>query len=224
LKNIGRANLALSRPHMKKFANILTLKGTATLRLAPPGIEPKDPSTICALLTGAGISFSSYTGRFTLTIKHKKIMNKVMFFTLIFLAVAGRSIAQDGHRHVPASVQNSFQKDYPEARNPQWSSANGHWSASFTDNSQYDRGEMVAHYDRYGSHVDSHIPYDRDDVPQAVVERTERSYPGAKEYNYTRIERPAGQPLFQVNLRVHGKNRMMYIDDNGRQRQYYDHH
>ena len=151
-------------------------------------------------------------------------MNKVMFFILIFLATAGPLIAQESRHHVPAAVRNSFQKDYPEAGDPQWSAANGHWSASFTDHSQYDRGEMVAHYDQSGYHVDSHIPYDRNDVPQAVVERTQRSYPGADGDSYTRIERRGQQPLFQVNLRVHGKSRRMYIDDNGRERKYYDHH
>jgi hypothetical protein len=151
-------------------------------------------------------------------------MNKVMFFILIFLAVAGPLIAQEGRHHVPSAVRNSFQRDYPEARDAQWSSANGQWSASFTDHSQYDRGEMVAHYDQSGYHVDSHIPYDRNDVPQAVVERTQRSYPGADEGSYTRIERRGAQPLFQVNLRVHGKSRRMYVDDNGRERKYYDRH
>jgi hypothetical protein len=151
-------------------------------------------------------------------------MKKAMFLTLISFAVAGQLIAQDSRHRAPASVRQSFQRDYPEARNPDWSSSNGQWSASFTDHSQYDRGEMVAHYDRSGHHVDSHIPYDRNDVPQAVVERTQRSYPGGRDYNYTRIERPGGQPLFQVDLHVQGRNRTVYVDENGRERKYSHRH
>ena len=151
-------------------------------------------------------------------------MNKGLVMAFICLATASQSIAQESRHHTPAAVQHAFQRDYPEARDPQWSSTNGQWSANFTDHSQYDRGEMVAHYDRSGHHVDSHIPYDRGDVPQVVIERAQRNYPDAGDYNYTRIERPGGQPLFQVSLRTHGRRRTMYLDDNGRERRYYDHH
>ena len=151
-------------------------------------------------------------------------MNKVMLFSLISLAASGQLIAQEGRHHAPSTVQHAFQRDYPEAGNPQWSSTNGQWSASFADHSQYDRGEMIAHYDRSGHHVDSHVPYDRNDVPQAVVEKTQRSYPDARDYNYTEIERPSGQSFFQVRFHTHGKRRTMYVDESGRERQYNDRH
>jgi hypothetical protein len=151
-------------------------------------------------------------------------MKKVLFFTLISFAVAGPLIAQDNRHQAPATVQQSFQKDYPDARNPQWSSTNGQWSASFTDHSQQDQGEMVAHYDQSGHHVDSQIPYDRSDVPQAVVQKTQSSYPGATGDNYTRIERPGGQPLYQVNLHVQGKSWTMYVDEKGQEKKYSGHH
>jgi hypothetical protein len=151
-------------------------------------------------------------------------MNKAMFLPLFVLVSGGQLVAQDMHRHAPASIQRSFQRDYPEARNPQWSSTNGQWHADFDDHSKYDRGQMVAHYDRYGHHIDSHIPYDRNDVPSAIVDRTQRNYPGGSDYTYTRIERPAGQPLFQVSLNLQNKNRTLYVDDNGREQKYHDRH
>lgn len=151
-------------------------------------------------------------------------MKKVMFLTLIVWAVTSQLIAQDGHRRAPENVQRSFQRDYPEAQNPKWSSSHSQWHANFADHSQYDRGEMVAHYDQYGHHVDSHIPYDRNDVPSAVVQRTESNYPGGRDYTYTRIEHPGRQPLFQVNLNMQGKNKTLYLDDNGRRKTYNDHH
>jgi hypothetical protein len=156
--------------------------------------------------------------------KKTPIMNKALFFMVALSAIAGPSIAQEGRHHAPASVQRSFQRDYPEAGNPEWSETNGQWSADFTDHSRYDRGEMVAHYDRSGHHVDSHVPYDRSDVPTAVVARTQRNYPDASGDSYTRIERPGQRALFQVSLRAHGRRHTIYVDDNGRERKYYDHH
>jgi hypothetical protein len=151
-------------------------------------------------------------------------MNKVMFFTLLLLAAQGQLFAQGSHQRVPATVQKSFQKDYPEAKDPQWNSDHGQWHANFNDRSANDRGEMVAHYDQNGRHVDSHIPYDRNDVPSPVLDRTKRSYPGAKDYSYTRIERQGAQPLFQVSLNLQGRNKTLYVDDNGREKKYNDHH
>ena len=151
-------------------------------------------------------------------------MSKGILSALLLLAFAGSLAAQGRHHQAPAAVQHSFHRDYPEARDPQWSSSNSHWSAEFTDHSRYDRGEMVAHYDQNGHHVDSHIPYDRNDVPPAVVQQTERNYPSARDYNYTRIESPGRQPLFQVSLNLRGSNKTLYVDDNGRKRQYHDRH
>jgi len=151
-------------------------------------------------------------------------MNKVLFLALIALAGAGPLIAQDRHQQAPSGVQRAFQRDYPDARNPQWGRANGQWHADFTDHSRYDRGEMVAHYDQYGHHVDSHIPYDRNDVPPVVVDRVQKNYPGASNHSYTRIEHPGQQPLFQVSLNLHGANRTTYVDEHGREKKYNDHH
>ena len=151
-------------------------------------------------------------------------MNKLMFLALFVLAPGRQLIAQDRHQQAPTTVQRSFQRDYPESHDPQWNSVHGQWHAKFDDHSRYDRGEMVAHYDRYGRHVDSHIRYDRNDVPPAVVERTQRNYPGGRDYTYTRIEHPGIQPLFQVSLNLGGRSRIVYVDDNGRERKYHDNH
>jgi len=151
-------------------------------------------------------------------------MNKLIFLAFFTLASTGQLIAQDGQNHAPRGVQRAFQRDYPEAHNPQWNRVHGQWHANFEDRSRFDRGEMVAHYDQYGHHVDSHIPYDRNDVPPVVIERTRRYYPDGRDYNYTRIEHPGRQPLFQVSFSIGGKSRTTYVDDNGREKKYNDHH
>jgi hypothetical protein len=150
-------------------------------------------------------------------------MLNVMFLVFFVLVVGSEVIAQD-NRHVPAEVQRSFHKDYPEASDPKWSCTNGQWHAAFNDHSQSDRGEMVANYDRSGHHIDSHIPYDQDDTPPPVVYRTQRNYPGASNYSYTRIERPAGNPLFRVDMNLQNKNRTLYEDENGNVQKYDDRH
>lgn len=153
-----------------------------------------------------------------------QVMTKRIFTTLLIFTAAGAVTAQDRHHQAPAAVQQSFHRDYPEARDPQWHYSNSHWNADFEDHSRYDRGEMVAHYDRYGRHVDSHIPYDRNDVPPAVVQKTERHFPDGRDYNYTRIEQPGRPALFQVSLNLRGSNRTVYLDDNGRERRYQHRH
>jgi len=146
-----------------------------------------------------------------------------MFLALFVLVLGGQLLAQE-NRHAPTAVQKSFSRDYPEASDPQWTSTNGQWHADFDDKSQNDRGAMVANYDQSGHHIDSHIPYDRNDVPAAVVGTTEKNYPGGKSYSYTRIERPVGQPLFQVDLNLKNKNKTLYVDESGHEQKYNAHH
>src|SRR5579872_6640976 len=116
-------------------------------------------------------------------------------------------MAQRGNevQHVPRNVQQRFQRDYPQAADTRWSSSGNEYHADFTDRSPNDRGEMVAHYDRNGHHLDSHIPYDRNDVPSSVVHHVEGSYPGSRDQSYTRIERPGTRPVFQVSMTFKGK-------------------
>jgi len=143
-----------------------------------------------------------------------------MFLAFFGLVISGQLIAQDAKR-APDAVQKSFQKDYPEARDAQWSSTSGQWHAGFTDKSDGDRGEMVANYDQTGNHIDSQIPYDLSDVPPAVVEGA--NYPGAENYTYTRIERPTGDPLFQVDMNLQNKNKTLYVDEAGHEQKYNAH-
>jgi hypothetical protein len=151
---------------------------------------------------------------------------KKIIFILAALAIGRIAPAQEhrDQRQVPNSVRNSFQRDYPKAGDTRWSQSGGQWHADFTDHSPYDRGEMVAHYDHDGRHIDSHIPYDDNDVPYEVRKKTEHRYPGGHDYSYTRIEHPGGQPLFQVSLNLGGRHKTAYVDDQGRERSYHDSH
>lgn len=150
---------------------------------------------------------------------------KKSFLVLLLLVPAGLLVAQSRSRQAPEPIQQSFHKDYPDAGNPRWSQSNGEWHADFTDRSSDDRGEMVAHYGRNGRHIDSHIPYNREDVPAPVLEKAKRHYHGGRNYRFTQIERPGeNNALFQVRVNLNGRDRTTYLDENGRSREYQDRH
>jgi hypothetical protein len=141
-------------------------------------------------------------------------------FALLLLVPGGMLSAQDRYHQAPSQVQQSFHRDYPDAKDAQWKETNGHWQAQFTDRGPEDRGEMSAQYDHSGHHMYSHIRYDHSDVPSEVRDRAEHKYHGGRDYEYTRIERPGHADLFQVRVNLGGKWHISYMDENGRDRQY----
>jgi hypothetical protein len=154
---------------------------------------------------------------------------KKIVFAFVILAIGRIGFAQN-HRgqqqqqQPPTNVQRSFQRDYPQANDTRWSRNGNQWNANFTDRSPNDNGAMSSHYDHNGRHLDSHIPYDRNDVPSNIRERMERRYPHGRDYRYTRIEDYGGQPLFQIHLNIGGQPKTMYVDEQGRERSYNDRH
>jgi hypothetical protein len=151
-------------------------------------------------------------------------MYKLLILLLLVASLPALAQRDRGDQSVPNTVQHNFKRDYPDAKDTRWSSAGGEWHADFTDHSPQDRGEMVAHYDRTGHHIDSHIPYDRNDVPSPVIHNIEKRYPGASDHSFTRIEKPGTKPVFQVTMNLGGKRTNKYVDDQGRERSYADHH
>jgi hypothetical protein len=143
---------------------------------------------------------------------------------LFFLISSGSLFAQDRRNYAPDQVQQSFHKDYPEANNARWSRKHNQWHAQFNDKSPTDRGEMVAHYNPNGQHIDSHIPYDQNDVPSPVRENVQRKYRGARNFRFTEIEQPSENGFFQVTINLHGKDKNIYMDEQGQERKYNDHH
>jgi hypothetical protein len=143
---------------------------------------------------------------------------KKIILSLLLLAPCGFLIAQD-RQHPSDRVQHAFQRDYPEAKEPHWSQNNGRWHARFDDRSAYDRGEMIAHYDRYGRHIESHTFYNHEDVPAPVMERARTRYHGDN-YRFTRIERPGTPSFFKIQFTLGGRERTTYLDERGRERNY----
>jgi hypothetical protein len=132
-------------------------------------------------------------------------------------------MAQGHYQQAPEPVRHSFEHQYPQATKPEWSQQNGQWHARFNDQGPESRGEMVAHYGHDGRNIDSHIPYDRQDVPAPVSHWAQRRYKHGT-YEYTRIERPGEEGFFQVRVNIGGKYHTSYVDEQGREKVYRDQH
>jgi hypothetical protein len=158
------------------------------------------------------------------SIKSKIIqMNKLIFSSLLLLTAAGLS-AQGMHSHAqaPSTVTESFQKDYPDAKQPQWKQSNGQWNANFKRTS--DNHNVAAYYDGKGQHIDSHVNLHKTDVPAPVVDRVSSKYPGGHVSQYTKIERPNDNEVYQVKVKQHNKSRTVYVDGQGKDQSYRDKH
>ncbi len=149
-------------------------------------------------------------------------MKKTMI-AVILLISGGFLFAQERHHDVPDQVRQNFQHDYPDARQTHWNQSNGHWHASFNDQSPRGRGEMIAHYDQDGRHLDSHIPYDDHDVPPAIMEHLQNKYRRGH-YRFERIEAPDNTGFFRVMIRLGGRNRIVFMNEQGEERPYEDRH
>ena len=134
------------------------------------------------------------------------------------LLLSSTVVFAQNRNQVPNSVRQSFQRDYPTVNNAQWNQKNGQWHANYKDNSNRD---VDSYYDRNGRRVDTHIAWDRKDVPPQVDNRINSRYHANGNYKAYRIERPKAQPLFQIRI---GTKQPVYMDEQGRQRKYYDHH
>lgn len=118
----------------------------------------------------------------------------------------------------PDEVRRSFERDYPNAQNPQWNNSNGQWHASFRDQNNKN---IETHYDNYGRRIDTHTPYDQNEFPGNVRDRADRRYNTNGNYNGYRIDRPDYEPLFQLKIQ---SGRTIYMNENGEKRRYKDRH
>lgn len=152
------------------------------------------------------------------------IMKKTIFALLLLcssMAFAQRRYDNNRNNNTPpATVQQNFQRENPN-QNAKWNYRNNEWHATYQDNNNRN---VETYYDRTGRRRDSHIAWNRTDVPRDLDDRINKRY-HTTNYNAVRIERPNSQPLFQISLNMgRGRNRTVYMDEQGRERQYSDHH
>jgi hypothetical protein len=140
---------------------------------------------------------------------------------ILCLVIFSAAISQEGRP--PARVRESFRKMYPQSQPRTWHHENSGWSVIFEDRDN-DNGEVTAHFDSRGRHVDTHVYYSGEDVPGLVIDHMHQRYSGADNYQFTHIERHRGGDLYQVHFRHKQRSRTVYLDDRGDEKQYHDRH
>ena len=139
--------------------------------------------------------------------------------TVLFGVIAGFAFTQANH-HPPKAVSESFQKEYPRSSPSNWTHSTSGWSVEFEDR-DFDNGEVTAHFDTRGRHMDTQIPYDDGDVPATVKDNLRNRYPGSDNYEYTRIERAGNQPLYKARFKHNKRYKTQYLDQQGEHHDYH---
>jgi len=121
----------------------------------------------------------------------------------------------------PRSIRNSFHREYPQSQPLQWHHSGVIWSVQFDDR-DHDNGEVIAHFDRTGRHLDTHVFYDNNDVPTPVIDNLQKRYPGSDGYQFTRIDRRGQQDIYKVHMRHHNKYRDVYLNERGHATEYHE--
>jgi hypothetical protein len=146
-------------------------------------------------------------------------MKKELFTTMFGLSVFF-GFSQYDH-NPPRQVTESFQKEYPRSKPSQWSQSDNGWSVSFQDN-DHDNGEAKAYFDKSGKYLETHIPYDQNDVPVSVRNHTRDRYGASDEYEYTRIDRHGEKAVYKTEVKNKKHNRTIYMDNDGHEKEYHD--
>lgn len=167
---------------------------------------------------------------------------KRILFSMLLLASAGITFAQDRDRDkddrdrnyrdernynargdVPGNVWNSFHRDYPNSMNERWEREGRNWHVYYAD-PRYNNRQVDIYYDRRGRLLDSHTAWDNNNLPQDFNQRIYNRYHIRDNYRVYRIERPYGEPVFQIVLNDRGRQRTFYTDQYGNSIRYKDRH
>jgi hypothetical protein len=147
----------------------------------------------------------------------KKTLITAFCMLIVFIAVS-----RDG-RQPPKHVRDAFQKEYPNSKSGVWNHSGTNWSVNFEDK-DHNYGEVTAHFDSRGRHIDTNIPYDNNDVPAPVIDKVKHGYPTYNDYDVTRIDRSGENSVYKVNLRSKSTNRTLYLDEKGEKKSYHAGH
>lgn len=171
---------------------------------------------------------------------------KQILFSMLLLASASVTFAQDRDRdrdrdrddkdrnykdernynargEVPSNVWNSFHRDYPNDMNERWERNGRNWHAYYND-PRYNNRQVDIYYDRRGRLLDSHTAWDYNNLPQDFNQRIYNRYHIRDNYRVYRIERPYGEPVFQIVVNDDGRQRTFYTDQYGNPIRFRDRH
>lgn len=122
----------------------------------------------------------------------------------------------------PKQVTESFYKEYPHSKPAKWNQSKDGWNVSFQDN-DHNNGQATAYFDGSGKHLETQIPYEKNDVPASVRNHTQKSYGASDEYDYTRIERSGEKPVYKTEVKSKKQHKTIYMDNDGHEKDYHAH-
>jgi len=141
--------------------------------------------------------------------------------TLFLLLCGIFGFSQNNHLP-PNNITQSFQREYPKSHPSDWKQSNdGGWSVSFDDN-DHNNGEVMAYYNKSGKHYDTHIPYDKKDVPSTVSDHMQKHYGSTGDYEYTRIDRPGENSVYLTHYKHKKSYKAVYVNKEGHEKEYHD--
>jgi len=146
---------------------------------------------------------------------------KICLLTSIFGLLVINGFSQNNHMP-PKNVSQTFYQEYPHSQPSQWSQSSVGWSVLFKDN-DHNNGEVMAYFDLSGRHVDTHIPYENQDVPQTVRSHMNDQY-GGNHYDYTRIDHRGEYDVYRTQYKHKKQYKTVYMDHDGHERDYHDMH
>lgn len=143
----------------------------------------------------------------------------MIFAALLLLTSASFGQNRGRNEEPPTNIRRSFEKDNSNSRNTQWTKSSSNWHASYKDNNNRN---VDTYYDRNGKRMATNREITRNEVPKNVDTKVRNLYhPKGNNYTVKKIERPNSPSLFQIILQLAtGGSRTVYMDDQGRQKQY----
>jgi hypothetical protein len=104
---------------------------------------------------------------------------------------------------VPASVQSSFQREYPNVTNAQWHLSNDWWHANYNNNGRLTN----VYYNMKGQSFTVALPVVETSIPDNVISKATEMY-GGNIYDITRMKGMNGQDMYGVRVIENGQSRL----------------
>lgn len=111
---------------------------------------------------------------------------------------------------VPASIQTSFHREYPNLTDAQWQMSNDWWRANYNDN-----GRLTSiYYNMKGQSYTLALPVTETLVPDNVIAKATEMY-GNNIYDITQMKGMNGQEVYGVRVIENGQSRLERINEDG---------
>ncbi|MDB5209809.1 MAG: hypothetical protein JWQ30_636 [Sediminibacterium sp.] len=144
---------------------------------------------------------------------------KNIFVALLLLSSASFAQNRDRNDQPPTNIRRSFERNNANSKNTQWTKSSSNWHANYRDNNNR---SVDSYYDRRGNLMATHREINRNEIPRRVDTRITNLYHPQGNYSVRKIERPNTPSLFQIILQLAtGGSRTVYMDEQGRQRDYH---